>query len=272
VDEDRLAGDPIQLANALKSFAELHQNKAITDEEYNGIKARVLAAVERLLTPEPISTTPATAAPRPQQDVQDYAGALHRLITDKLAEEYPEGKEVTADQRKRYLTATVTLLLTNGALYPSDRMRMERVIETVSDTQFASSFERLVQGHDQLDQIHREARLSADTSVLAKTITGIASDSAQKAVAMEAAAPPAPSGDPVATQRRARRWGVVAVDVTGAFTGAATAATIMAVPGFPAISLGVAAVLGPAALVLPAFGAIIGGSMTSGAELRRTRP
>jgi hypothetical protein len=275
VDADRLTSDPVQLANALKSFAELHQNKAISDEDYNRIRTRVLAAMERLLTPEPTSTLPMTAVPRPPQDVQDYAGVLHRLITDKLAAEYPEGDNVTSDDRKRYLIATVTLLLANGALYPSDRLRMERLIETVTDTQFASSLERMVQGQDQLDQMHREARLSVDSSALAKTITCIASDSAQKAVAMEAAAPPAPPEDPVvvaaATQRRARRWGVVLVDVTGAFTGAGTAATIMAGPGFPAIALGVAAVLGSAAVVLPAFGAIIGGSMTSGAELRRTR-
>jgi len=120
--------------------------------------------------------------------------------------------------------------------------------------------------------MHKEARLSADSSKLAKTITGIASDSAQKEVAMQATAPATPATDAAATERRARRWGVVEVDVTGALTGGATAATIMAVPGFPVISLGIAAVLGPAALVLPALGAIIGAGMISGAELKRTRP
>ena len=159
-----------------------------------------------------------------------------------------------------------------SALYPSDRLRMGKLIETVTDTKFASSLEQMVQGHDQLEQMHKEARLSADSSKLAKTITGIASDSAQKEVAMQATAPATPATDAAATERRARRWGVVEVDVTGALTGGATAATIMAVPGFPVISLGIAAVLGPAALVLPALGAIIGAGMISGAELKRTRP
>jgi hypothetical protein len=186
VDADRLTSDPVQLANALKSFSELHQNKAISDEDYNRIRAS--SRQWRGLTLEPISTPPTTGARRPPQDVQDYAGVLHRLITDKLVAEYPEGDNVTADDRKRYLNTTVTQLLANGALYPCDRLRMERLIETVTDTQFASSLERMVEGQDKLDQMHREARLSVDSSVLAKTITGIASDSAQKAVSTEAAA------------------------------------------------------------------------------------
>jgi hypothetical protein len=92
-----LASDPVQLANALKSFAELHQNKAISDEEYNGIKAHVLAAMERLLTPEPISVPPVSGAQQPSQGIQDYAGALHRLIMERLAAEYPEGENVTKE-------------------------------------------------------------------------------------------------------------------------------------------------------------------------------
>jgi hypothetical protein len=147
---------------------------------------------------------------------------------------------------------------------------MEKLIEAVTDEHVADSLGTMVQGQHNLDQMHREAQVSGDSSVLAKTVTSIASDSAQKAVAMEVAAPTT-SGDAAATQRQSR-WGLVGVDVTGALTGAATAATILAVPGRPAISLGIAVALGPLALLLPPLGAIIGSGMTSGAELRRTQP
>ena len=66
MDADRLTSDPVQLANALKSFAELRENKAISEEEYSGLKSRVLAAMEKLLTSEPVSAPPTTAAQQPQ--------------------------------------------------------------------------------------------------------------------------------------------------------------------------------------------------------------
>jgi hypothetical protein len=49
VNAEGLPSDPIQLANVLKSFAELRDSKAISNEEYDGLKARVLAAMERRL-------------------------------------------------------------------------------------------------------------------------------------------------------------------------------------------------------------------------------
>ena len=54
------------------------------------------------------------------------------------------------------------------------------------DESFGSSMERLVQGYHLLNEIHVEALHSPESSPLGTTITGIARDSAEKAMTTEA--------------------------------------------------------------------------------------
>jgi hypothetical protein len=128
--------------------------------------------------PQPTTTLP------PPQSFQDYAGDLHRLVAEKLAQEYPNER-----LDRRYLIETAALLLAKSALHPSDMPNMTKVIETATEDH-TSSLEMLVQGLIKLNAIHKEVRLSADSSPLAKTITGIACDSAEKAVGTVTNAPP----------------------------------------------------------------------------------
>jgi hypothetical protein len=263
VNPVEITDDPIQLANTLKAFAELRQSNAISDAEYDRVKAGVLAALEQLVMPEPV------LAPQPSQGLQEYAGDLHRLITEKLAREYPSGEHPPLDERKRYLMDMVALLIEKRALYASDKSRMTKVIETATDESYASSMERLVQGLTQLNAIRNEVRLSTDSSPLAKTITSIASDSAEKAVEVEAAAS---NQEPqVAASRRKKWWGAVLADVNGALGGAGAAAGVLAIPGFPIAALAVLGPLGPAAAVVTALGAIVGAGLGSGIEQARIR-
>jgi hypothetical protein len=254
----------------LKAFAELRQSNAISDSEYDRLKARVLSSLEQRVMPEPVVGLKATAAPESSQGIQDYAGDLHRLIAEKLAREYPSGDKPQDASKQRYLMDMAALLIDKSALHPSDMSHMAKVIETTVDQNYSSSQERLVQGWTQLNVIHNEVRLSTDSSPLAKTITGIASESAAKAVA-EATAPSGTETTQAAQTQRSRWWGAVWADVSGAFTGAGTAATILAVPGFPMASLAVLGAAGPAAAVVPVLGALIGASMMSGIDLARTR-
>jgi len=269
VDADGFSKDPIQLANALKAFAELRQNTAISDDDYDKVKAQVLAALEKkLLTPEAAPPPQTTAAPKLPEGIEDHAGYLHRMIAEKLAQDYPGGTDTTPEQRKRYLLTMAALLIEKGALHPGDMSRMTRVIETAMDDSYASSLERLVQGFIQLSQIHKEVRSSPDSSPLAKTIAGIASDSAEKAIEATTSTTPAAGSQAAEAQRaaaEARRksyWGSVKEDVTGAFVGAGSIAAVVAV----------VAALAPAAAPIIAAAAVVGGGMQSGFELARTRP
>ena len=268
MDPAKVTDDPIQLADTLRVFAELRQSNAITDADYDRVKSGVLAAVEQRVKPRPIE------APPPLQGNQDFAGDIHRLIAGKLSQEYPGGEQPSQDEHKRYLMEVAAQLIAKDALHPSDMSYMTKVIETAVDQSYAGSPQKLAQGLIQLNAIHKEVRLSADTSPLARTITGIASDSAEKAVDAEANAPTSSdtqTAQQTAQKRRTRWWGAVTADVGGAFTGAGTAATILAAPGFPIASVAVLGAVGPAAAVVPVLGALIGAGMMSGIDLARTR-
>src|SRR3712207_6201201 len=110
------ADDPVQLANTLKAFAELRQSNAISDAEYANLKERVLAALEQRIAAEPTLASQRAAAPQPPQGIQDYAGDLHRLIAEKLAQQYPKGDSPNQEERKRYLLDMAELLLEKRAL------------------------------------------------------------------------------------------------------------------------------------------------------------
>jgi hypothetical protein len=272
VNPAEVTDDPIQLANTLKAFAELRLSKAISDAEYDKLKARVLAALEQRVMPEPIVAPQKINALQPPQGLQEYAGDLHRLIAEKLAREYPSGEQTTPDERKRYLMQMTALLIEKSALYPSDTSHMTRVIETATDETYASSLERLVQGLTQLNAIRNEVRLSTDSSPLATAISSIASESAEKAVEAAATHPSSDSAKAEAQQtRRKRWWDAVLADVDGAFTGAAAVAAVLAVPGFPLAALAVLGPLGPAAAVVPVLGAVVGGGLRSGIERARIK-
>jgi hypothetical protein len=76
-----VVNDPIQLANMLKTFAELRQSNAILENEYERLKTRLLAAMERRI-PSEFDLQPASPPAVPSSGIQDYAGEIHRLISE----------------------------------------------------------------------------------------------------------------------------------------------------------------------------------------------
>jgi len=173
-----------------------------------------------------------------------------------------------------------------GALYASDMPSIRKVIEMALDQTCAYSLEQLTEALLGLNAIRNEVRLRADSSPLAKTITGVASESAEKAVekAVEkrVGAAPTTTANPgqadeaaakaaaaAAQTRRFNAWATLKEDVTGAFVGASTGSTILAGPGFPIASLAFLSPAGPVAAVVPVLGAIIGAGMLSGLEVAR---
>jgi hypothetical protein len=167
---------------------------------------------------------------------------------------------------------TAARLLEKNALYQTDMPHMTKLIETVIQQQGQLyTLASLAQALSQLNALNKEVRLNVSGSPLAKTISGIAADSAATAVQAEAtsATPTATVGGPLG---RSRWWDALTADVTGAFTGAGTAATILAVPGFPVASLAALGIVGPTAVAVPVLGALIGAGMMSGIDLARSRP
>jgi len=55
--------DPIQLVNTLKAFAELRSSNAISDAEYERVKAQVLAAIEQRVMSKPAVTAQMATSP-----------------------------------------------------------------------------------------------------------------------------------------------------------------------------------------------------------------
>jgi hypothetical protein len=269
-----LRDDPSQLVNTLKAFAELRQSGAIDETEYQKLKLEVLAALEQCIKRGPADAPPPTGAAPVLQGIDEYAGGLHRVLADALAQEYPKVTVGPQDEQKRYCMELAARLLSRGALAAGDMAPMTKMIQTIMDEQHAQSLETMVRGRMAINAVRREIRESATSSELARTIAGIVSDSAEKAVDMEASATPGaadalPGGE---YKRRSGLWNTVKEDGMGAMVGAATAATIIAGPGFPLASLAVVGALGPAAAVVPALGALIGGGMMSGIALAQTRP
>jgi hypothetical protein len=273
--------DPVQLVNTLKAFAELRSNNAISDAEYEKLKAQVLTAIEQRIMPKPAVAAQTTTSPVRSYEIQDCAADLHSLITEKLAREYPGTAQTLPDERKRYLMAIAAQLMEKGALNASDMAPITKVIDIALDQTYADSLERLTEALLRLSAIRNEIRLRADSSPLAKTITGVASQSAEKAVekAVETrvsaentttSATPGQAAEAAQT-RRGNAWATLKEDVTGAFVGASTASTILAGPGFPLASLAFLSPLGPVAMVVPVLGAVMGAGMMSGLELARRK-
>lgn len=268
MDSATVVDDPIQFANALKAFAELRQSNAIDEAEYSKLKVEVLAALERCIKRGPMDVPLPSATPSFSKGIDGYAGDLHRALADTLAREYP--CTTLQDEKKRYLMELAARLIAQGSLHASDMEPLAKMIQTMMDDGHAQSLQMMATGRMEINAVHRQLRESATSSELARTIAGIVSDSAEKAVDMVVSAPPN-EPPPAATSRRQSLWNMLKDDGMGAMVGAATASTIIAGPGFPIASLAVLGALGPAAAVMPVLGAIIGGGMMSGFALAATK-
>jgi hypothetical protein len=198
VDAERLTSDPIQLAHLLQLLTELHRSEAISEREYRTLRERVLTALKLALEP---------TSGRPQ--IQDLAGELHRLITKDLAEKFPSGDRVSQTARREYLYDTVHQLLERGTLRHDDLPYMAGTIDMVTDDRFGSSIAQLERGFVRVIEIQRETMRSEDTTPLAKTITGIAADSAETAVATARSSRSAAGSDGQPVSRHSRIWSVV---------------------------------------------------------------
>ena len=194
------------------------------------------------------------------------------MIADALSQEYPKASTSLPfpDAQKRYCLDLAARLLSRGALVVDDMPSITKIVQTIMDDGHSKSLEAMVKGQMQINAVRREIRERAAGSELDRTIAGIVSDSANKAVDLEATA--VPPGEPVVAQnRRSNLWNAVKEDGMGAMVGAATASTIIAGPQFPLAALALLSPLGPTAVVVPTLGALIGGGMMSGIALAESR-
>jgi hypothetical protein len=170
----------------------------------------------------------------------------------------------------------VATLMQYRALKPSDMPHMRTIVDTVCDDSFGQHASALMGGAAKLQSVDNEVRLSAETSGLAKTLAGIAHNSAQNAVfgmaPPESILPPAPNPQPASPKLEPRRrWGIVKDDVNGALSGAGLAVGIVATPGASAAAAAIAGALGPAMGVLGILGALFAGGAVSGLEWARSK-
>ena len=263
-----------QMLRTLQSAFDLKEKRTISEAEYERIKEKVLGYLEsRLSTPTgEVARTEEYAAIQ-EARIALYAGDLHRMIVQQIAREYlKERIEV-----RKYLTETMSKLIEAKALLAADMVHMTRLIDIVCDDDFGKDDTRMLEGVARITEINDAVRLDPNTSALAKTITGIAHDSAQN-VALGRISKDKDSATPTGANqmqpkqsKRHTLWGTVKDDVSGAFSGASAIGTIMAVPGFPIAWLGVLSVLGPPAAVAPILGAVVGAGLLSGIEYARQR-
>lgn len=264
--------------NTLRAFAELRQSGAIDEAEYDKLKVEVLAALQLCVKRGPVDVLAPPVASPALQGIGGYADGLHRMLADAVSQEYPKASVASHDARKRYCMDLAARLLSRGALAAGDMAPMTKMIEIIMDVGHAQSLETMVKGRMEINAVRREIRERATSSELALTIAGIVSDSADKAVDLEASAATGttsavPGMDNIESQkRRSSLWNTVKEDGMGAMVGAATASTIIAGPGFPLAALAVLGPLGPVAAVVPALGALIGGGMMSGIAMAETNP
>jgi hypothetical protein len=180
-----------QTAQALAALLDLKEKGALTEEEFNRLKMRLLEPEEpttphgrapmpseggRLLTPGrlPGSTGQAEAL------VSAYTGDIHRLIVRAFHNRRPTND---ADARVR-MEETVSVLAKAKALTAADVPLLNRTIRVVCDADI-DNFALL----REVGRINDEARLSTATSDLGRALTAIAFDSAQTFVLERIATP-----------------------------------------------------------------------------------
>ena len=261
-DSDDL-GQFDRIMQTLRSTFDLKERGALTDADYDDLKGRLLKRLESMET--------VAHPPQPLEGVLNlpplemYAADFHRMMVQQMYQEYPGAQ---GDQRE-YMQRMISMLAQQQALRPSDMPHMRMMVDTVCDNTFGESIDRLMEGAAKLQSIHNQVRLNAETSRLAKTVSGIAHNSAQNAVfGIEQAAPQAaamPKTEP------ARGWGIVKEDTNGALSGAGLALGITTIPGAAVAVAAVASALGPAMPILGVLGALVGAGVISGMEWARTK-
>jgi len=264
-----MANDPDDLeqfdriVQTLRSTFDLKERGALTDADYDDLKGRLLKRLE--------SEETVAHPPQPFEGgvnlppLEMYAADFHRMMVQKMYQEYPG---VQGDQRE-YMQRMISMLAQQQALRLSDMPHMRMMIDTVCDNRFGQSIEQLMEGAAKLQSIHNQVRLNADTSRLAKTVSGIAHNSAQNAIfGIEQTTPQAA---PIPKPEPARGWGIVKEDTNGALSGAGLALGIATTPGAAVTVAALTTALGPAIPILGVLGALVGAGVISGMEWARTK-
>jgi hypothetical protein len=249
-----------RIVQTLRSTFELKEQGILTDAEFIELKGRLLRRLES------VETT--ARSPQPLEGLLNlhplemYAADFHRMMVQQMYREHPGAQ----GNPQPYMLQMISTLAQQRALGPCDMPHMRMMVEIVCDNSFGENQEGLMQGAAKLQSIHDQVRLNAETSRLAKTLSGIAHNSAQTAVfGIEQAAPmPQPVSE--------RKWGIVKDDVNGALSGAGLALSMAATPGAAMAVGAVTSALGPAMAVLGVLGALVAGGVVSGIEWARTKP
>lgn len=256
--------DMAALADALKAIAAIGAQGGLAPEATASAVERCLALAERA------GTSTSTAPPSPPAVatlISEHADALHAKLVTELAAEYPPGLEIGREPLRAFLLRRLTQLRERGALTESDVPQLERVVDIVLDEHNADTLAYMVQAQAALATAYRTLRLNPDASTTARTVAGIAADSAGRAVAQvaaeEAGTAPAAADAQSAKQRRQNFWATVKDDVNGAVGGAGLLVGLAAVG-----TLGLAL---PPIMTLGALGALGTASLVSGIELARLR-
>jgi hypothetical protein len=249
-----------RIVQTLRSTFELKEQGILTDAEYNDLKGRLLRHLESVET--------AARAPQSLKEALDlpplemYAADFHRMMVQQMYREHPG----TQGDPRPYMLHMVSTLAQHRALEACDMPHMRMMVDTVCDNSFGENMDRLMQGAAKLQSVHDQVRLNAETSRLAKTLSGIAHNSAQNAVfGIEETAPTLPPDT-------GRRWGIVKDDTNAALSGAGLALGMAAIPGATVAVAAVTSALGPAMAILGVLGALTAAGVVSGMEWARTKP
>jgi hypothetical protein len=160
----------------LHSAFDLKERGALTDADYHALKGQLLERLESMETE--------VHAPQPLEGGLDlpplemYAADFHRMMVQQMYQEYPHEQSA----QREYMQRMISMLVQQQALRPSDMPHMRMMVDTVCDNRFGENIERLMEGAAKLQSIDNQVRLSAETSRLAKAVSGIAHNSAQNAV------------------------------------------------------------------------------------------
>jgi hypothetical protein len=238
---------------SLRAAWELKEKGGLSEEDYSNIKRKFLS--RSVSTPSaPVGTglferpEPQTAAD--QAAIALYAGDLHRTMVRVIERSLP-GPEKNEQQ---HMMDSLSKLVELNALVLCDMPSLTSIVDTVCDSSFGA---KMPEGLAKISTANNELKLNPQSSTLAKTISGIAHDSALNAV-LESQ-----PGQPNA-QQGASLWGAVKMDVWGSLNGGAAVATILQLAPLHTAAATLAAVLGPVGWLGATFGALVGAAVESG--------
>jgi hypothetical protein len=271
------ANDALKISQALAAYADLKEKGTISEGDFADVKARLLAPSatteanqERRQLLEPATSPSGKDSPTLRSVAGDpfvraHAGDLHRMIVRALERRYPG----QADDDGKAMTDMVAVLAGARALTAADVPLLHRAVTATCDLN-ASDLDTL----HRLTEINDEARLSAETSELGRSLLAVAHDSAQNAALGRIVAPSAstaPAGSQTSFKDTVKTDLLGALGITSGIADGSAITGGFALAGVKVTTFGVW--FGPTFVIWPVIVAL-GSGLVSGIAyaLKRRKP